>query len=254
MYIRDLFYPEIEIEIGDYIFTEGIALKIYSDREAPTDWGKLTFSNPYKEKISIQESDEIIVRLGYAGKLQEVFWGSVVRSIDGADGLNEVLFKDHMLLLERTWITDTYLDCTPQEVITDSMKKAGIEAYKLSPVVYPVKRMLPVAKKNVVQLLEQINAAWNISIRGNFVRGVFYWGVVPEQNEVLEFEYGNNIISLDRNKDAWELTTVSIPSMQHTQKIKVIHPKVSGVFESKKIIFETNDGGFIRTRIYFKEQ
>lgn len=254
MYIQDLFYPEIEVEIGNYVFTEGITLKIYSDREAPTDWGKLTFSNPYKEKISIQQSDEIIIKLGYDGKLQEVFLGSIVKGIDGSEELNEVLFKDRMLLLERTYITDTFLDCTPQEIITASMKKAGVVKYELSQVVYLPKRMLPVARKNVVQLLDQINAAWNININGNFIKGIFYWGVIPEQEVVLEFEYGNNIISLDRNKDAWELTTVSIPSMQHSQKIKVTHPKVSGIFETKKIIFETNADGFIRTRIYFKEQ
>ena len=250
---QDLFYPEIEVQIGSYVFSQGVSLKIYSDRIAPTDWGKLTFSNPYKEKISLMDLDEVVIRLGYAGKLQEVFLGNLVKGYDGAGCLNEILFKDRMLMLEQTSITDTYLSCTPQEIIREGLKKAGITEYKLSGTVYPKRAMFPVVKKSMIQVLNQINAAWGINVRGNFIKGVFYWGEAPEQKEILEFEYGSNIISLDRNKDMWELTTVSVPSMQHSQKISVVHPKVTGIFETRKIIFQTNEGGFIRTQIYFKE-
>lgn len=250
---QELFYPEIEVQVGDYVFDQGISLRIYSSRNAPMDWGKLTFSNPYKERITLKKFDEVVVRLGYSGSLQKVFIGNLIKGYDGTDSVNEIMFKDHMLLLETVLITDTYLSCTPQEIIIEGLRKAGITEYRITDAVYPRRGMFPVVRKNMIQLLKQINAAWGISVGGNFVKGVFYWGVSPEQTEILEFEYGSSIISLDRNKDMWELITVSVPSMQHSQKISVIHPKVTGIFTTEKIIFETNEGGFIRTKIYFKE-
>ena len=104
----------------------------------------------------------------------------------------------------------------------------------------------------MIQVLKQINAAWGLDIKSSFIKGVFYWGEIPKQTEILEFEYANNIISLNLVNGLWELVTVSIPSLQHSQKIQVTHPRLSGIFETEKIIFMTNDAGFIRTRIYFE--
>ena len=39
--------------------------------------------------------------------------------------------------------------------------------------------------------------------------------------------------------------------MKHSHRISVTHPKVSGEFEVKKVVFRTNETGFIRTYISF---
>ena len=46
---QELFYPDLLVTIGDYQFDQGISLKTYIDRNRPFDWGKISFSNPYKE-------------------------------------------------------------------------------------------------------------------------------------------------------------------------------------------------------------
>ena len=69
--------------------------------------------------------------------------------------------------------------------------------------------------------------------------------------KVYSFEYGVNILTLDRVGGTWELETVAAPFIRHSHKINVEHPKISGEFEVKKVVTRTNDSGFIRTSIYF---
>jgi len=80
---------------------------------------------------------------------------------------------------------------------------------------------------------------------------VFYWDEKPAQQKVYTFEYGVNIISLNRTGGVWELETVSAPFVRHSHKINLIHPRISGEFEVSKVVSTTNDSGFIRTYIYF---
>lgn len=249
---QDLFYPDLQVEIGSYIFTEGISVKTYSCRNKSYDWGKVIFTNEYKPEISLPEQSEIVIKLGYSGVLQEVFIGTLIKGYDKCSDMNEILFKDHMYKLEKANITACFKNCTPQDIIKEGLMIAGIEKYHLSQNTYPVKKMFPVYSKNMVQLLKQINAAWGIENEGFFIKGRFYWGTAPTQEEIPEFEYGSNIISLGRGMDMWELVTISIPSMQHSQKIAVNHPKITGVFETEKVVFATNEAGFLRTTIYFK--
>ena len=249
---QDLFYPEILVTIGDYGFNKGISIQTCSDKSKPFDWGKITFTSQYQPQIEVEENEDITVSLGYDGQLEQVFIGNVIKGYN-ASHMDGIMFRDKMVMLERTVISDTYLNCTPQELITEALKLAGVTEYRLTDAVFGARSIVPVARKNVIQLLKQINTMWGISLQGNFIKGTFYWGVTPEQDTVLEFVYAQNIISLGKGMGMWELVTVSIPSLQHSQKISVVHPKISGVFEIEKVIFKTNDDGYIRTTIYFKE-
>lgn len=246
-----MFYPNMLVTIGDYQFKQGISLKAYIDRNRPFDWGKISFSNPFKEHIQVQAQDDISIRLGYNGELQEAFVGNVVEGYDGYNSMNEIMFKDRTLKLEKTYISGAFIGCTPQEILLEGLKLAGIEEYHLSKTQY-IPQTLTIKNKNMIQVIKQINNSWGIDVKSSFIKGIFYWGEIPEQKEILEFEYANNIISLDLVNGQWELVTVSIPSLQHSQKIQVTHPRLSGTFEVEKLIFMTNEAGFIRTKIYFE--
>lgn len=248
---NELFYPDLQVKIGEYIFTEGINIEIHSDKNKPCDWGKVRFTEEYQPKITLQKLSDVVICLGYNGTLQEVFVGTLVKGYDGY-GKNEILFKDSMYKLQNTYLSTCFKECTPQDMIREGLAVANIKAAHLSKQTYPVKKLFPVYSKSIEQLLGQINAAWGINVKSYFVKGEFYWGVVPEQKEILEFVYGSNIISLGKDVDLWELETISVPSMQHSQKISVVHPKITGIFEVERVLFRTNDAGFIRTNIYFK--
>ena len=110
---------------------------------------------------------------------------------------------------------------------------------------------MPISKKNVIAVIKEVGTIWGIKNKFFFSGGVFYWGEKPEQEKIYNFEYGVNIITLDRPLGSWELETVSAPFVKHSHKINVTHPKVSGEFEVKKVVFRTNETGFVRTYINF---
>ena len=155
------------------------------------------------------------------------------------------------MLLESTIINDTFMDSTPQEMISFFLSKAGVSKSKLSSRHYPVRRLVSIRKQSARQAIDTVNAAWNIRVPFFFSGGVFYWDEKPEQANIYTFEYGVNIIRLSRTSGVWELETISAPFVKHSHKINVIHPRINGEFEVSKVVSTTNESGFIRTYIYF---
>jgi hypothetical protein len=247
----ELFYPEISASVGNYNFIKGIEIESYSSKTSYFDWAKIRFTEEFQPKISLASGDKASIELGYDGALEEVFQGYVLKGYNGGTSLNEILLKDDMLTLESTSITSTFLNATPREIISFALSKAGVKASVISKTAYPAKKMFAVSKKSIVALLQEINAAWNISVKFFFRGGVFYWGEAPKQTDIYEFNYAKNIISLDRVNGIWELVTVSAPFIHHSDIIRVDHPETSGDFEVSKVVFSTNSTGFIRTYIYF---
>lgn len=247
----ELFYPGIGVQIGAYSIKKGIEIETCSDAESYFDWAKIRFTDPYQTQIGITKGDEMSIYLGYSGIMEEVFTGYVSSPYNRAQGKNEILAKDEMQRLEGVTISETFLDVTPQEIVRYLLEVAGISNFQISQEVYQPKKVVPVAQKNGIQVLEEIRRLWQIQKRFYFSGGVFYWCTNPEQKQTYLFEYGSNIIRLERSMGSWELETVSMPFIHHSQTIKVIHPAYTGSALVKKVLFKTNDAGFIRTYITF---
>lgn len=115
--------------------------------------------------------------------------------------------------------------------------RAGIPDMLISSEGYPIKRKVAIREKTVSEYLMEIDALWGIKTKKSFLLGTFYWNEKPEQSEMYMFEYGNNIISLTRERELWKLETVAIPAIQHSCKIGITHPEITGVFEVSKVIF-----------------
>ena len=248
---NELFYPEIAIEIGDYIFENGIVTEVYSSQSSYYDWAKVVFTKQFNDLITINRLDVSAVKLGYAGELSNVFTGYVDKPVNSSTTQNEMILKDKMILLENVFITNTFLNVTPQELVIACLKEAGITDYIIASKMFIQKKAVSIFKKNVISILQEINTIWDIKETFFFSDGVFYWGEKPSQSTIYQFDYAENIIALERLNSFWELETVSAPFIKHSHKIIVNHPDVTGEFEVKKVIFTTNESGFIRTRIYF---
>lgn len=251
METTELYDPQIAAQAGAYIFSRGIEVEIYSSKSSYFDWGKIRFTEQFRPRISLSRKDPAAIQMGYGGSLEPVFSGFVSKRYDGGAYTNEVTLKDEMLLLEETVINDTFLNTTPQEMISFFLSRAGLSKMKLAEKGYPRRKMLPIREQSVVQAINTVNAAWGLKVPFFFSGGTFYWDEKPEQTKVYTFEYGVNIIRLTRAGGIWELETVSVPFVKHSHKINVIHPKISGEQEVQKVVSTTNDSGFIRTYIYF---
>lgn len=251
MEITELFYPQIAARAGPYTFDRGIRVEVHSSRDSYFDWAKICFTEQYQPKLTLSRKDPASIELGYNGVFDETFTGYISQPYNGGDFADEIKLKDDMLLLEETKINSTFLDTTPQEMISYFLAQAGIKEAKLSSQGYPERKQVPIREMNVIQAINAVHAAWGIKQRFFFSGGVFYWGEKPEQEKVYSFEYGVNILNLTRAGGEWELETVSAPFVKHSHVIAVNHPKVSGTFEVSKVVFITNDEGFIRTYINF---
>ena len=236
METTELYYPQIAAEAGSYTFSQGIEVEIYSAKSSYFDWAKIRFTGEYRPKIQLSPKDPAAISMGYNGTLEEVFTGYVCKQYDSATYVNEVDLKDDALLLEETSVDGTFLSTTPQEMISHFLSKAGVSKLKLSSANYPTRKMFSIRKQNVVQAIHSVHAAWGIKLPFFFSGGTFYWGEQPQQRKVYTFEYGVNIIRLNRAGGVWELETISVPFVRHSHKINVIHPKVSGEQEDRKSV------------------
>lgn len=243
----ELFYPQVRVDMGEYMFDEGIELQVCSEKGSRSDWAKVRFTREFETKLSLAKGAEAGIQMGYGGVLAEVFQGYVAREWTGG----EVLLKDEMMTLEATGICETFQDAEPQEIIRYILARCGITQMQLSEERYPQRRLLPIPLQSAAQAIETVNGAWGLSNPVFFRSGVFYWGVTPPQETIYTFEYGVNILSLNRVGGMWELETVSAPFVRHSQQIKVQHPQLQEEAEVRKVLFTTNESGFIRTFIYF---
>lgn len=250
MEVVELFYPQISVQVGNYQVADGIELKICSDMMSYFDWAKIKFTEQMQPALTLAKKDPAKIFIGYDGVMEEVFSGFVSRPYNGV-GADEIALKDEMVRLEETIVNHTFLDTTPQEIIAFCLNRAGVTKMQLSTQNYQARRQAVFQRMTVIEAINRVHAIWGIKQHFFFLGGTFYWGVKPAQEKVYTFEHGVNILSLDRFGGMWELETVAAPFVHHSQRVEVIHPKISGTVEVQKVITGTNDHGFIRTRIYF---
>lgn len=245
--ITSLFYPETKAKIGDYQFTKGISLSVYSSKDTYFDWAKVKMLKAFENQITMSKLDEAEIMLGYDQNLHSVFKGYVFKL--GEE--KELILKDDMLKLENTKLTHTFLDASPTDIVEYCLRQAGITQYKLFEKKYPKRKIVPVQQKNVIQILEEVKRLWKIEDLFYFAQGIFYFGQKHDQAKIYKFEYGSNIISLTKESGLWVIETASVPFIRHSDYIDIEHPQVSGRYEVSKIIFSGSDAGFLRSRIYF---
>lgn len=249
--VTSLFYPENKVSIGQYQFTEGIDIEVCSDQSSYFDWAKVRIIKQLDDVVTINKFDQAEIFLGYNSEMNSVFAGYVLKTPEASKSKNEIMMKDDMIKLEQTVITNTFLDAEPQEIIEYSLKQAGINSIKLFDKRYSKKRTVPIREKNVIAVLEEIKKLWDIKDKFYFAGRTFYFGQIHQQAKVYTFEYGNNIIDLHREGDLWMLETASVPFIRHSEDINIEHPDLSGTYKVRKVVFATNEAGFVRTRMYF---
>lgn len=252
MKTQNLFYPVQQATVGRYSFQAGISIEVFSDKGYLYDWARIRFTRQFNGNISLDRGEEALISMGYDGKLQTIFKGVVAMPYNKANYKDEILIKDYTLKLEDARISGTFLEATPQEMVQQGLMRAGISDMRLSGEGYPAKKKVAIREKPVSEYLMDIDALWGIRTTKSFLLGTFYWNEKPEQAEMYVFEYGNNIISLTRERSLWKLETVAVPAIQHSSRIRVEHPEIAGIYEVSKVIFSSDDRGFVRTKIFFE--
>ena len=152
---EELFYPEISVAIGSYALQKGVEVEVYSDQNSYFDWAKIRFTPQFQENISVKKKEPGTVMLGYNRVLDTVFEGYVTGPYSGGGYMDEIVLKDKMLLLEETIISNTFLDVTPQEIISYCLAQAGVTETKLSAEIYQPRSVVSIAQKTSLRSLRR---------------------------------------------------------------------------------------------------
>lgn len=251
MKTEELFYPDFQVVVGPYVLQRGVTFACYSDPKTPYDWCKINFTEEFQGSIQVEAKAEVEIYAGYSGSLQPIFKGVIEKTYNKAGAKDEILAKDFNIKLSAAKVSNTFLDVTPQELVQYGLLEAGISDYELSKEVFPIRPVVSVIQKPVVDFLKEINFLWQLDIKNYFQLGKFFWGIEPEQKEVYIFEYGSNIISLTRGSGYWVMLTACVPFIGHSQMIEVNHPYINGEYQVKRASHFVNEDGWLRTKLWF---
>jgi len=247
---KKLISPEFRVILEKYELTSGIEVECFSSREAKSDWCRVELTTQLQGIINFEDMEEAVVELGYDDDYDMLISGYVRKT--EKDYWKEIMIRDDMIKLERTVIKASFELCDPQDILKYILTQAGIEEYRLSTVEYGTKDVFVVNKQNAIKAILEVNSIWGIDNDFFFKNKVFYWGVIPEQDEIYVLEENENILSMQKYGDLWECKTLGIPWIHQSQQIELIHSKYSGITKVEKTIVKSDSKGQTRMYIYFK--
>lgn len=246
---KKLISPEFRITVGDYEITKGIEVECFSSKESHMDWCRVELSPQLQGIVRFKDMDEAKVELGYEDDYDTLIEG-YVRS-GKADYWKEIMIKDDMMKLDRVTIKASFVDCEPQDVIRYILACAGIEGYVLTDQYYGKKDTFVIDQMSGIKAIAEVNSSWGISNPFFFQEKVFYWGAKKDQKEMYVLEEGQTILFLNKYGSLWEVETIAVPWIHHSQEVEVVHSKYSGIVTVEKTIVRSDDTGAVHMYIYF---
>lgn len=247
---KELMSPEFRVSLDKYILENGIEVECFSSKQARADWCKVELTTQLQDEITYEDMESVTVELGYADDYDTLISGVAQR--DNNDSWKEILIKDEMVFLEKTEIRGTFLECEAQDVVKYILTQAGITKYVLSEEKYGIRKICVLNKQNAVEAFMELNTIYGINNDFFFQNGVFYWGCLPKQEYVYVLEESENILSLQKLGDLWEVETLGVPWIHHSQEIEIQHSKYSGMVMVEKTIVRSDADGYTRMYVYFR--
>lgn len=247
---KELISPEFYISMEGYEITSGIEVEYSSSREARADWCRVELTSQLQGIITYKDMERASVELGYGNDYDVLLNGYCRRA--GSDYWKEIIIQDAMVKLERTGIKGTFVGCTPQDIIRYILVQGGITEYRLDSCEYGKKDTFIARQQNGIDAIKQVGNAWGINNDFFFRDGIFYWGCRPKQETIYTFEENENILSLKKYGELYELETFGIPWIHHSQEVEILHAKYSGAATVEKITIKSDARGYTRMYIYFK--
>ncbi len=250
MAYKKLISPEFRIGTAKFEITSGMDVEVFSSREAKADWCKVELTQEYKDIISYDDMERATVELGYDNDYDTLLSGFCRKTSN--DYWKEIMIKDAMIKVERVVIKQTFVDCTPQDIIKYILLQAGITDYQLSDMDYGKRNIFVLGGDNGVKAITQINNVWGLQNDFFFQDNVFYWGCKPKQKNIYVLEEDVNILSFEKIGEMFEIETLGVPWIHHSQEVEVEHSKFTGTVLVEKTIVKTDEKGLTQMFIYFK--
>lgn len=244
-------YPQYQLQIGGYSFTEGISLDWYSSKKKLFETMQIRFTHRMHQVFAFQRMEKVVFRWGYGGNLQKVFSGFVDRTEQSG---YVVIAKDYMLKLREKKIKEIFLDVTQNDFLTGVLHQAGVGNFELKNAT-PVKK----AKVNLHDLtfdqaIDRANALWGTKELYYFdAEEKFYFGLPKKPRSIPTFRFGESILNLFKHEGTYEMEVIAT-YVDFTNQITVEHPRCQGSFEVEEVRFHVTGKGFPKMFLYFKDK
>lgn len=250
MAVRKLITPQFRVQIGTCVFTHGIQTECYSSLKDRCSWATVEYSPNYAGMLDFSDMEVAKIELGYDDDYDTLLTGYVIEG----KTLGPFKILDDTVFLMRTYITDTFISCRPQDIIRYGLGKAGIINYSLAKTEYPEKDVVSISRKNVVDLIQEVGRIWGIQVAFYFKDGRFYWGTNKAQKHLYVLEEGKNILSCIRFNREIEIKTIGVPWIHQGERIRVRHRQFSGDVTVTAARVKTDEEGSVRMFITFEAE
>lgn len=250
MAVRKLIAPQFRVQIGTCTFTNGICTECYSSLKERCSWATVEYSSGYSGLLGFREMDPAKIELGYDGDYDILLTGYVV----SGKALGPFKILDDTIFLLRTYVTETFVSCRPQDIIRYGLEKAGITNYRLADTAYPKKNVVSISRKNIVEMIQEVERVWGIQATFYFKNGCFYWGTGETQKLVYVLEEGKNILSCIRFNREFEIKTIGVPWIHQGERIKVKHRRFNGEVTVTAVRIKADEEGSVRMFLTFNAE
>ncbi|MDR3561911.1 MAG: hypothetical protein P4N59_10820 [Negativicutes bacterium] len=216
--------PYATVAVGPWVTNKTSQIQVFSSRINALDTATISIPSEGVELGSITKGMPVSVEMGYREKgLWPTFSGKV---FDVSSGRTVDLYcKDHMEDLRTTFITQTFVNASPQDIVKYGLIKAGVTDFQLGSTQLAKRHHFVASNLNVIQLIKMVNRTWNLTDWAFYFEpaGQFSWGPWEESSRynnglpVAILEYGKNLLDLEpSDQDYGTLKTFSLPFIQHS--------------------------------------
>lgn len=247
---RKLITPKFRVQIGTSVFTAGICTECYSSIKEGCSWATVEFNSGYADLLNFSSMDPAKIELGYGDDYDTLLTGYVVEG----KALGPFKILDDTIFLLNTYITDTFISCGPQDIIRYGLGRAGITNCRLIDTEYPLKDVVSIYRRNVVELIQEVERIWGIQAAFYFKEGCFYWGTGTTQKHLYVLEEGKNILSCIRFNREYEVKTIGVPWIHQGEWVRVKHSRFDGDVTVKAAHIKADEEGSVRMFLTFEAE
>lgn len=222
--MNDYSAPYCEIVSDAGAFDQRVtAAEVDAGRTNPADTATVVVDNRHLDFVGLFRPDtRITINLGYRETgVWSVFTGYIV-DVSGDKNMT-LSCKDLMRDCHRTFITKSFVDVRPIDVVAYCLTTAKISKTDIQGEDFPKLRHFVLRRQNVTQAIKLVERTWGITGWAHRFtpEGVFEWKKWERAPEVLVFETGKNIFDFKPRNELWELETHLFPWVVHGQVARV---------------------------------
>ena len=243
---KKLASPDFRVTLNNMQIESGFFVDYYGSEDEHTNRCILTPYGDAAEALADADLTDIIIEIGCDYDYCTLVQGHGY----SMDGTENILVKDDMTRLKDTFIQETFLNCSPDEVLRYIFVQCGITEYQLPQKKYERKTVFSVPRMTALQAMEEIKHYWNLEVFYGFIDGIFYWDCEPEQDEIYELD-SSNILDLEQSGKIWTAEVVPVPWIRIGQLILVTDSAFYGVARIKTCVIKTKTGEKIDMYIQF---